>query len=459
MTRIPSNRLPGSMPAHRRGNLHRAESLQEHIGKRLPFYNTLKKIFDSLGVFPHGFTYGATFVPHSMRDVWGRIPFRLNPEGQRFFKELFNLEGEPNADAFLIMYCGGNPAYSAMFDGVKRLPVGIIFQDPVTKQPYFFNLTKFLTGEERLSQYAYHIAVETAPVLFPNISDNLTYLVEKSLATETNVGFLHVPSDVHDLFGFTMLTLDEPKRQKTVFSSTSLVSIDFQMSLYQIRERIRNACVVEIGPGTGVNLLHALRFGARSVWVQDLSEVYCLLSEWNLQYAEDTGQIPAGSSVRAKVVCGNGLAGAPDAQIYLFNAPGISLAERITWKTQEKGERYAQSLYIEQEDFGRLFADLQTRLTARRENRALIRILPSTGTFSPDRMFPMADAGTVLDLHEAYMRKDPAQLHPFFDFRPSGSLWDHCKRVARAHVFLRQQGLEFSNPRERFDDIFLIRPA
>ncbi|MBI2119262.1 MAG: methyltransferase domain-containing protein [Elusimicrobia bacterium] len=277
------------------------------------------------------------------------IPLTLNDEGVLFFKELFSLENAPK-DCYLLSYRTKSME--------QEIPYGIIV---MSDNPYFLNLTEYpLFQGLDINFNATAQANAAADVLFPGDFTPIGTYSEVSIKTIKADPYLNHSAKAPRNLGdpFTMLVLNRDR----VFLPTDKESKSYQRVLYNRRELFKNKSVLEIGVGTGVGLLVALRLGANSVSGTDISAVHVMLTRWNLQYAQETKQIKPIEQRKVNVVIGNGFVSLPLHDLYLWNTPGISSKKEVDKYLSAHKETMRNSLGIYSDQFISILTELKERL-------------------------------------------------------------------------------------------------
>lgn len=353
------------------------------------------------------------------------IPFVLSREGAAVFAEMLKTEPHLVSPRAHVLFIEGRPAGMAVRHHFGK---GLFF---LTFSAQLFGRPDGAEGE---------ISRECLAALYPRGEDavrqfSTLHLVEvppyhlRRPGTPPALRLLSIRHDRHEEGG-----VERPARLPELFAPDDLASVDYQQILHRNRGLFPGKKVMEIGAGTGVNAIWALRFGAGQVRGTEISFAYHALSRWNLAYAEETGQIPPGSAAKVELIRGNGFAGVPDdADLYLFNTPRVGKADDMPWIVEGVEYLDLMAYNILAEQFFPLFAELKRRLAAN-GSLGIWRILIGEGALglgAPSReelyrslnLSPLQIAGSRL-LSEFFLRRENisfAMLSP--EMGPPGDIY------------------------------------
>jgi hypothetical protein len=395
----------------------------------IPTLPTLRRVLGSLGTFKQGL-----LVP-------GYAEFTLSGSGLRFFKELLG-SADISPGAFLIV--SSNP------DMRTGRPRGILFENRSNGRVCFFDLgllcrrptNKFDRGgslARSLDEEEEGLINRLGQRVFGDRREGVWRIKLELETVEGAEGF----SD-----RLSLLNLDYgvySRKRRSDDPSAFSVEPDYQRVLCGIAEHIKDNTVVETGVGFGANLIHALRLGARWVWTNDTFHVYRQLSQWNVRFAQDTGQIKAVDPGSVEIVDSAGLDRAPRAGIYLFNAPSIRTQSYIDERAGSP--LISASFCMSETDFVGIFAQLKKRLQ-RSDSLALWRVLPSFSPTEHPSYFTLTEGMRQGQHTVQYRSYHPGQLLS----GPVAGCVIEC-----ALGFLQKQGLKPVVQGE--GDIFLLRRA
>lgn len=321
----------------------------ERIFGRLPAAKTFAGFVNELGALSEGSAIAA--LPGNPRA--GHIPMPLSEGGLKFFRDLLNgPDLQPEAHMLTFQDEEG-----------RHLPYGVLLKSAVGGIPYFFDISElFLPGSQERSNYFYALAQESSKAL---IGGNLATAVQSFSLTRVKT---------QDK-AFELFSIDH----RNIFNPTDSASTDYQRAIIEQRGIFQWKDVFETGTGSGVNLLYALKFGAKSAKGSDIYWPHVILSRLNLQYAQETKQVrqvPEGSAHVDFVDHSRGPGELGLADVYLFNTPVITTAEEVSARIGTYKEAFARADSMSKEEFLALFNQLKKKL---KENNAAAvwRILPS----------------------------------------------------------------------------------
>jgi len=354
--------------------------LQQLTGgfKTLP---TLSGMLDSLGKFKGAIAVRPLSEYRGSGLQPGHIPFTLSESGMRFFKELLCLKSvSPKAQ--VLTYKGTTSYGKGLLRKFNVLPVGIIFEAEAVprypgqqvKQLYFLDLTRFLFGEEEKNLPIPHLLARAQEELFRkglDLAPQLTLTAEG-----TRWQNFPVAERLKKEFGFSgeleLLSLRQEKPEDSqssdedelIFSHRDQYSTDFQVVMCKHPDIYKGKDVILTGCGTMADGLYALRLGAKTLRATDISLPYVLMANWNLQYAQDTGQISQVLPGQVEISLKEGILKGGADTVYLFNAPSIRDRREIADEVLgAPGSTFRTSNFIPEEDFIKLFEQLIERLS------------------------------------------------------------------------------------------------
>lgn len=347
-----------------------ASWIERAFGK-LPFPKTFSLILSSLGkptgmmernALENSVLYGSVDAEH----------FLLSKEGKLFFAELMGVNvKDVETIAYLLHFKSSKEDFQKRFPGIKTLPYGLMVQFPKQSLVYFLNFTplhvspnnRFDTKIDMFSEQGIYpdlihvLYKKVLTVLFPpEERQNIVSSILSPLKAESPSAILvDHPLEILNLKHYYRSRQSLAAQQ--LFSSEWAASLDFQESVVWLAGKFKNKRVFELGVGTGINLIYALKFGAKEVIGTDLFYSYLLVTKWNIEYARETGQISA--SGRAVLTRRKYF---PKSDIYLFNAPAVRKVKEPILKNV-----FAAATKIDVKIFLELFEKLKSRL---RENGA-----------------------------------------------------------------------------------------
>ncbi|OVE76843.1 hypothetical protein BVX98_04515, partial [bacterium F11] len=396
--------------------------------------DTLQSIFESLGTFSDGTSiqYFTTEQKQQMEledieegGLDGYIPFSLNESGQDFFHELMEI-GPLGKQAYLLTY--ENPPNESFGEGsnLSGLPYGMLFETGDNGQFIYLDIAD-LFGIRGFSGFL--LADRLAEVLFPDHARKLlprSLLLTRQYTPHAEVDFAtneRVKAEFDFDRTFEVLTIKEIghsiRRQLNeeatlgFFPPEGIFSLDFQSGLVSQSSLFDNQRVGINGVGSGIDLLYVLKFGAKEVFANDPSHVHNLFANWNVQFAQDTGQLPSDTYSRVHITRGRDFEGIPTCSRYIFNAPSIHHPNEQNDLAYHYPQVLNSSRCIWVDQFRFYFRQLRGRLLEP-DTKALLRIWPS------------AKSGlTQIDM-------DPDPLHEEFI------------ALAMAEEFLKDQGFDIN---------------
>ncbi|MFC1767761.1 hypothetical protein ACFLZ2_04325 [Candidatus Margulisiibacteriota bacterium] len=358
---------------------------------------TLRNIISSLGEAKQGFDVRPIKADLPDGQKAGCIPFTLNKNGKDFFSELLRIDGAASK-AHLLTIRSKHAAGENSGAAAAHLPYGLMFKgydgpqymgNRGTEWIYFFDWSTVLLGGEedlRFSRAVIEAGKSSRLQLFPR---------SESMMLDTCLTAAHTKRHRYDDASFDerfdLLTV---YNNDNIFPHTNSFSEDFQEVLWRNAHRFPGKKVAILGPGTGADTVYARRFGASSIWASDISLAYVLLSRWNFQFAQDTGQIDAMTSGSVNIHHNHDLKQAPQADIYLFNTPAIRSCDTFDQDISSRGELDGRSMFIPEEEFMPLFGELTKRLK-KDGSSAIWRIIPSFEQWETSEHFPEPKKETV----------------------------------------------------------------
>lgn len=332
--------------------------------KRFSQNPTLKYVVDSLGGL-HNPQTSANFIqsPELPGTTIGYAPFDLAPEGTAFFNGLVGTEST-DPRAYFITLEGEPITHQVLQKSGGVLPTGILFYDRAAQKSHIFDIT----GAQVPEKYARILrgdVLTAAGVISEKIFTDVDDLRigHIPLSVELNGGrYPDLTRKLNARYGFDGTFAMFGIGSRDIYAPRESHSDDFQENLCHASQRFEGADVREIGTGTGINLLYALKFGARSIEATDISAVYTLLSRWNVRYVQDTGQVSTDSEV--KILQADGFGAMTPGNLYVFNTPAIYGSEGLRTVPRDVSRLRKTATVIPEEDFLRLFKELKDRLTA-----------------------------------------------------------------------------------------------
>lgn len=355
----------------------------QHCFGRLELESTFQAILHSLvrrekgaGIVYHA----SPLIPVPFYERLGSIDVTLTNEGKQFFAELLSQnENRILEEAHLLTYENSLPVHQKRYPGLNVLPLGLLIRLNDQNRFYFLSFAEMLLNKKeslnaRLELY------QDGERHFSRLLQQLPWLYVKLMFpgwthTKGDIGVVHRATPpqtsvmAHDkrywweLLSVETLRKGYGEKLPEPFHPDEDCSVDFQESLITQKELFSGKRVLEIGVGSGVNILHALRFGARSVMGTERSWVSYFLANWNLVFSAETGQIdPENLDKKVILKKADGFGGFGPADLYLFNTPGVHSADTLPILTRPKLNISQGSIYISVEDFLRLFEELANRL-------------------------------------------------------------------------------------------------
>jgi len=174
-----------------------------------------------------------------------------------------------------------------------------------------------------------------------------------------------------------------------------------------------------------VIVFHALNFGASRVFATESELVYWLLSRWNQQYVQDTGQLSMPIDNKIEFLRGEGFVGGPLADVYLFNSGSIRNSGWRAGANEHLGALEAGSITISEEGFMALFTELRQRLRVP-GSVALWRIAPVVSRIEDaleNFVFSVSKHDSMLDLERKAANSAKTFLRNYPDL-----LWEQDPR-------------------------------
>lgn len=214
----------------------------------------------------------------------------------------------------------------------KKYPAGIIFKTNIHEYEYYFswldlhkdlgeNVLKKIT--DILSNY-FKVMILLVDIQRIKIKD-LTERDYWRLPPEEASSLKRTIIENYGYDGtFELLEIKFPK----YFSANDSHSHDFQELLLLNHNIFSEEMILEIGCGaTAINLLHALKLGAKGVIGTEISRLNVVMAQANVQYAQDTGQLAELSTDQVKISLTDTIDENLPAKVILFNAPGVASAQ------------------------------------------------------------------------------------------------------------------------------------
>ncbi len=324
-----------------------SSSVQQMFG-RVAHSETLSSIFNSLGRFQNQGSLqklNADFL--DVDESVGILDFKLNRHGREFFSELMGVKpGEIEPHVFFLTYSSDREEFRLKHLGVKQIPYGFMIHSSVTSRVFFLSLLdivlnvdeKFnlqfdlISNQELAMKLFFSLYKQVWQVLFP-----YQQIKHRSAARIYEVS-PSIESVLYDEEPLRLLNIKQIYRSPSLdfgqhpFGPDWEVSLDFQESAFMVSNQFWGRDVVEIGFGSGVNLIYALRYGAKRVFGSDLFATYLFLARWNIEYAQETNQIMLVKEGQVVLTREPGFANFPLADIYLFNTPVIKIPERHSFR-------------------------------------------------------------------------------------------------------------------------------
>ncbi|MFH1709473.1 MAG: 50S ribosomal protein L11 methyltransferase [bacterium] len=365
---------------------------------------TFSKMLSSLG----GFRKGSVLKKTGNAE---HLPFTLNTNGQSFFKELLGLKEIDPKSHLLVASKKEIGSSRSLFKGFSNIPYGLLVEAGCkgSSKPFLLNFAPFLANSNvhPFSQFGNLNAYERIT--------RLTKASAAALFPDQKAEPQQVMASIEETsFPPKLKLIDLPF--EGVFSPTNNSALDFQSNILKISDLVRGQTIMEIGCGTGVNLIYAAKLGATSVWATDISLVCVLMSRWNIQYSKDTEQLSQSQAESINIIQENGFGSTPPANLYLFNAPAIIGGDKMQKYLKNDLPLNIRSVKIAEEDFVNLFKELKEKLSV-------------PGTYALWRLLNFVNGVPEL----FYVNK------------------------ARTIRFLNSEGIARTNPFEGNDDIFLLK--
>jgi len=290
----------------------------------------------------------------------GTIPLKLNRQGQRFFEELH--ERPVDADATLL-WMDTHEADEAK----KSRPFAIILQHRESKEVWIFNLPAIDGYEILAADAALHVAKELCgKTPYSSGIFNLKLRQVTTPASQDHFNMLTITRGLHD----EILSL---------FGPDSPNSLDYQEVLSGNHEFFSGHDLGIIGPGSGVDILYALRYGAPSVEAYDEKMAYVFLSRWNHVFAEETGQVPVLPAGAVRIMEDDGFRAMSRHSRYVFNSPLVRKSRRVSlWDPVPDWPLVKHAFYIALPKYQAIMEDLKRRLMDLPGAQAIVRVLPGS---------------------------------------------------------------------------------
>ncbi len=335
-------------------------------------FKTLNLILTSFGSFKNN--YAIT----KLKGKHGYCLFTIHDQGKELLQEL----GFDHNDF-------DNKAYALTLEtedvSPRILIHGLLFDNRVKKEVVFWDLSDFLFRNDVITKELLLTSLEMARGIFPGYESFEPWALNRIRTVPKNKKITASLKKQFDNFDgtFEMLTLarlvtvSEGFYNYTIwdrmFTPLDPDSVDFQEFLCEKAALLKGKTVSEIGAGTGINVLFALRFGAKSVIATEPNRLYYELAKWNIQFAKDTKQVSDNISV--EIIHNSGLSpGLADVIIAKFGS--IRNLKQVAKLTVKFGKRLIDSYHLSEEDFMVLFEELKKRLMENKQTVAICRILP-----------------------------------------------------------------------------------
>ncbi|MCD4780004.1 MAG: class I SAM-dependent methyltransferase [Candidatus Omnitrophica bacterium] len=318
----------------------------------------------------------------------GFLPVTLNQKGQDLMGLFENVS--VSSRAYLMVFKSEKGNYNGRFDDYNHLPLAIVVRDETNQRNLLLDISQLFTfhwhtdwimeqaqGVMRAGQLS-DISSWQALTLGVNESDYLVFPENKATGKDAlNNAFqlLTIQSFNPPDYSNPLYDPFDVRPHQEIFSPTDPASMDFQRALAEKRNIFKGKSVHVLGPGVGVDVLYSLYYGASSVSYYDTNPAHNLLTAWNVQYARDTGQIP--QSGQAVLVDG-----IQDADLYLFNTPGVETPEFIRRKLAADGLKESQASrarLMYDSEFKPLFEQLENKLKSSDNAIAIWRLLIGDG--------------------------------------------------------------------------------
>ncbi len=162
-----------------------------------------------------------------------------------------------------------------------------------------------------------------------------------------------------------------------IFEPHDVYSVDVQSFLNERNlsnpDLFKGKRVLEIGSGTGVNLHHFKRFGARVVTLDDIFAVYAMITDWNRVFSKELN--PSEVDQEISVLVQSGIPSETDADVLVINTPQVASAARMQSKpagivTNSRG--------ISKQDFLKLFNEISNYMLSHPHVDVLMRLSAET---------------------------------------------------------------------------------
>lgn len=335
-------------------------------------FKTLNLILTSFGSFKDNYAITRLKGKH------GYCLFTIHDKGRELLQE-FGFDPN-NFD---------NKAYALTLEteevSSRILIHGLLFDNRVKKEVVFLDLSDFLFRNDVITKELLLSSLEMARKIFPGYESFEPWALNRIRTVPKNKKITVSLKKQFDNFDgtFEMLTLARLvtisegvhyyKIWDGIFTPLDPDSVDFQEFLCEKAALFKGKTVSEIGAGTGINVLFALRFGAKSVIATEPNRLYYELAKWNIQFAKDTKQVSDNISV--EIIHNSGLSSGL-ADVIIANFGSIRNPKQVAKLTVKFGKRLIDSYHLSEEDFMVLFEKLKKRLMENKQTVAICRILP-----------------------------------------------------------------------------------
>ena len=359
----------------------------------------------------------------------------LGPEGRDFFHEIFGAQVENHAQYLWTKQPGAT----------TLSPLGIVVREPRYGLLFFFYLAEAESAPHQ--DLRFQPAKEARRLLAASGQDHRIASVVTLRQVALSPEHYGLAKDLRSRFAFApilklwTLTQGDYGEKDFIFGAEHPTSSSFQQVLGENHDLFKDADVREVGVGSGVNLIHALRYGASSIEATDTTAAYCLLARWNLQLARETHQVPEFSDTAVRIFRADGFGPMSLGTLYLGHLPSVRSAVEYKGKSSQEVPLMAQAAYISAENFRMIMDNLKDRLM-RSPSRAIWRVIPSVHS----------GLSALTEEQQALLQRDIAD----------GDYRDQCRRSLIAENYLNQAGfvptvLRSFDPDKTFSGVYGLK--
>ncbi len=298
---------------------------------------------------------GATSVPNTLSAFLNKlgnlsgseakptyIPFTFNEQGLQFIFDMFKttIAASLGEEALQRFSQKISTEANIVRETQSGTPLGILFKiGPVTSYLDIAELSKVNQLSDRSHSESWTQANNLALNIYNDELKQIHLFERITLAglshektvwlTESQGRLANVDNGIVSLF--VISEIQDWKRKGDIHLRPDQTgSEEFQRMLFLIREmrpELFSGVVGIGGTGTGIDSILAIQFGATEIKGSELYYLMHVLSELNISFAKETGQIP--ESVPVEIELKEGIPMDPAIRTLIFNLPGVSTNDQL----------------------------------------------------------------------------------------------------------------------------------